>query len=203
MCRLRSEVPEGSSGRWRIERFDVPEPDADEHDQRPSWARDQAGTYTHLLCNDELYMSDLYAEVHTQLPAITEGRRRGGRILVTGLGLGLVVDAMLAPPSPPIDEIVIVELSGDVIELVEPTLLARHGPLVRIVQADARRWGPCPSERFTVGWHDIWPSPRTPTAIAESHELIARFSAMCDWQGAWPLTYLEAEARAAADHQPD
>lgn len=196
MCRLRSDVPEGASGRWRIERFDVPAPDVDRHDERPIWARDPAGTYTHLLCDDELYMSDLYAEIHTQLPAIHEARRRGGRILVTGLGLGLVVDAILAAPSPPIDEIVVIELSGDVIGLVEPTLLERHGSLVHIVQADARRWDRSPGDRFTVGWHDIWPSPRTPSAIAESHELIARFSAVCDWQGAWPLTYLEAETQA-------
>ncbi len=192
----RTSVPEGASGRWRVERFTVHEVDPAAPDVRPAWARDDPGTYTQLLCDEELFMSDLHAELHTQAPAIHEARARGGRILVTGLGLGLVVEAILAEPRPAVTEIVVVEQSADVIALVEPYLAEKYAGAVRVVQADALAYRPADVERFTVGWHDIWSSPQAPVATEQSYALIERYADVCDWQGAWPLVFLEAEAAA-------
>jgi len=55
-----------------------------------------------------------------------------GRVLCAGLGLGLMVHHLVNRPD--IDEIHVVELSGDVIELVEPTLPG-YGD-VRVTRAD-------------------------------------------------------------------
>ena len=125
MSPLRTAVPTGSSGEWRVERFAVAANDA--ADTWPAWARDQPGEYTELACGDEVYMTDLVAELYTQQPAIDEARARGGRVLVTGLGLGLVVEAMLAAPTPPITTVVVVEQSPDVVDLVGPYLAERYG----------------------------------------------------------------------------
>ena len=184
-------MPEGRSGCWRVERFTIPEPPEGFVDDRPEWAQDKPGTYTQLLCDEELFMSDLYVEIHTQAPAIAEARRRGGRILITGLGLGLVVEAILAEPRPAVTNIVIVEQAADVVKLVEPYLRERYGSVVRVVVHDALTYQPEPGERFTVGWHDIWPSPQDPIATEQSHELLERFADVCDWQGSWALVFLD------------
>jgi hypothetical protein len=195
--RLGTRVPPGCSGAWRIEHFEVPAPAGDVSDRRPAWARDEPGRYTQLVCGDELYMTDLAAELHTQRPAIEEARERGGRILITGLGLGVVVEAMLAPSSTNITEIVVVERSPDVVALVGPYLVEQYGSTVRIVTDDAFDYVPVAADRFTVGWHDIWPVPQAELALAQSHALIRRFAEVCDWQGAWPLVYRDAEALAS------
>lgn len=186
-----TRVPVGRSGRWRVERLTIPLPPEGFVDDRPAWAQDEPGNYTQLLCDDELFMSDLYVEIHTQAPAIDEARRRGGRILITGLGLGLVVEAILAEPRPAVTEVVVIEQSPDVIALVEPYLRERYGPLVRVVEHDALTYQTLAGEHFTVGWHDIWPSPQDPIATAQSHELIERFAPVCDWQGSWALVFLD------------
>ena len=41
------------------------------------------------------FMTDLYEEWWTQKNAIDEACRRGGHLLVTGLGLGMIVEAIV------------------------------------------------------------------------------------------------------------
>ncbi len=186
---LRADIPPGRSGRWRVERFSI---DAVEGvDTRPHWARDAEGEYTRLICDEVLFMTDLHAELYTQRVAIEEAWQRGGAALVTGLGLGLVVDAMLLRAA--VDRVTVVEASADVVALVAPRLSERHRDRLRVVTADAFTWEPEPSERFTVGWHDIWPVPQDPVAIAEAQVLEDRFAGVCDWQASWPAEYVAAE----------
>lgn len=193
---VRSRVPEGTSGSWRLERFVVPERLDGYVELRPWWAQDEPGTYTRLVDGSETYMSDLYVELHTQAPAIVEARRCGGRILITGLGMGLIVEAILSDPQPLIDEIVIIEYSADVISLVQPYLHGRFGSMVRIEQGDARTWQPDAGEHFSVGWHDIWADPWSETAAVESALMRSHFDEVCDWQGSWSTTFVH-ECKAA------
>lgn len=186
---LRADIPPGCSGPWRIERFSVAAPAG--VDTRPRWARDAAGEYTRLSCGDVLFMTDLHAELYTQRVAIEAAWQRGGEVLVTGLGLGLVVDAMLRRAA--VGRVTVVESSSDVVALVAPRLAERHGDRLRVVTADAFAWEPEPAERFTVGWHDIWPVPQDPVAVAEAQVLEDRFAGVCDWQASWPAEYLAAE----------
>ncbi|MGI9644277.1 MAG: hypothetical protein ACR2O6_03095 [Ilumatobacteraceae bacterium] len=189
---LRADIPPGRSGRWRVERFSVPSVEGVE--TRPRWARDAAGEYTQLSRDNVLFMTDLHAELYTQRVAIEQAWQRGGAVLVTGLGLGLVVDAMLRRPA--VDRVVVVEASADVVSLVAPSLSSRHGDRLRVVTADAFAWEPDPADCFTVGWHDIWPVPQDPVAIAEAQVLEERFAGVCDWQASWPAEYLAAEREA-------
>lgn len=201
MHHRRSTIPPGTSGEWRLEQFTVAARDST--DERPHWARDASGTYTRLLCDDVLYMTDLYAELYTQRVAIEQAHRRGGEVLVTGLGLGLVADAMLE--STAVERVTIVEASDDVIHLVGRHLARTHGDRLRLVHADAFDWTPAPDARFTVGWHDIWPTPQDPLALDEARELEARYAPWCDWQRSWPAEYLAAEMEIAVApaHAPE
>ena len=197
---FKSAVPVGTSGTWRLEHFEVPAPHPDGLEVRPWWARDPAGIYTRLVDGNEVYMSDLYVELYTQAPAIDEARARGGRILITGLGMGLVIEAMLAdgPAGPPIEQIVVVEYSADVVALVAPYLEKKYGDRVVVLLGDARTWTPKPGERFTVGWHDIWADPWLPLAAEESEQMIAHHAPWCDWQGSWSTTFVDEATSAKA-----
>ncbi len=197
---FKSEVPVGTSGTWRLERFEVPHPLPGTRDVRPWWAKDPAGTYTRLVDGNEVYMSDLYVELYTQAPAIDEARARGGKILITGLGMGLVVEAILAEPrqGPPIEQIVVVEYSADVVALVGPYLEKQFGDRVVVRLGDARAWEPEADEHFTVGWHDIWADPWLSMAADESAQMIAHYDRWCDWQGSWSTTFVDEATTAKA-----
>ena len=135
-------------------------------------------------------MTDLYNEWWTQRRAIDEARARGGEILITGLGLGLVAEAILRQGA--VKRITIVEVSPDVIRLVEPHLRHRHGSRIEVIEADAFTWMPPGGRHFTVGWHDIWPDPYSNEL--EIAKLERRYRTFCDWQGFWPREYLAAES---------
>ena len=189
---VRSEVPAGRSGPWVIEKITLPERPYDPNaDPRPDCFKFRPGVYTSLRRDSVQFMTDLYDEWWTQRRAITESLQRGGDVLITGLGLGLVADAILRAPNSPVQRITIIEQSPDVIRLVEPSLRARHTGRVEVIEADAFSWQPA-GRRFTVAWHDIWPDPHEPRVDAEIAQLEARYRASADWQGAWPREYLLA-----------
>src|SRR4051812_35762651 len=166
-------------------------------DPRPDCFQFRPGVYTCLRRGPVQYMTDLYDEWWTQRTGIAEALARGGEILITGLGLGLVAEAILRPPASPVTRLTIVEFSEDVIRLVAPFLQARYPGRIEIVQGDAFTWTPLHGRTFSVGWHDIWPDPHTATNAAEMDRLERRHGIWCDWQGFWPKAYLEAMADGA------
>ena len=196
----KSQVPAGRSGRWRVEKFEVPEPR--QPDRRPHWCRSPGGTYTRLLRDHEVYMTDLREEWWTQRRAIREGIERGGRVLITGLGLGLVVESILEHPGTRAEHVTVVERSPDVIRLVEPHLRGRLGRRLTVVEADALTWEPPVRARYGVAWHDIWPNPHDDAVLPEERRLEERYRPFCDWQGSWVTHYREDERAAATAARP-
>lgn len=188
---FHSELPVGRSGEWSIEKIVIPEraynPD---EDSRPDCFKFRPGTYTGLSRGHQQFMTDFYDEWWTQRPGIEQALRRGGEILITGLGLGLIAEAMLRPTNSPVGRITIIEFSSDVIRLVAPYIRSRYPDKVEIIEADAFTWQPPPNKRFTVGWHDIWPNPTASTNFEEMERLEIHYRDYCDWQGFWPKTYL-------------
>lgn len=196
---MRSEVPPGRSGDWVIEKIDFPERVAPiGGDPRPDCFRYRSGRVTRLRCGEVDYMTDLYDEWWTQTEAIEQASARGGRVLLTGLGLGLVAEAILRH-SERVEGITIVERSPEVIDLVAPYLGRRYGSRIEIVHADAFGYRPS-STRFTVGWHDIWPDPHHPSVLDEVAVLKDRYRHVCDWQGSWPEAYRLAEKDMERQH---
>lgn len=117
-----------------------------------------AGTYTKLLTlhpggGVTLQMSDTPDECHDAVDFVLTAR---GRVLVTGLGLGVVANALLLKES--VTHVTVLEVSQHVIDLVGPLLEAQHGTdRLHIRQADALAYKPAPGERYDWAWHDIWP----------------------------------------------
>ena len=192
---FRSDVPAGRSGAWAVEKVSIPAREYDPAaDPRPDCFKFRPGVYTCLRRDATQFMTDLYDEWWTQQAGVAEALARGGEVLITGLGLGLVAEAMLRPVGSRVSRVTIVELSPDVIRLMKPYLHSRYPEKIEIIEADAFTWEPPPARRFTIGWHDIWPDPHAPENAEEMRRLGERHRPWCDWQGFWPKTYLEALA---------
>ena len=191
---VRSDAPPGTSGEWSLETFAVDEPMGP--DGRPEWCQSPPGIYRRLKRGSEVFMTDLRQEWWTQRVAVAEACRRGGAVLVTGLGLGQVVESMLQTPGSRVEEVAVVELSRDVIALVGDHLEAKYPGRVRVFQGNAFAWRPPAGARYTVGWHDIWPNPHDAGRWPEMEALEIRYRRYCDWQGSWVREYLREERTA-------
>jgi hypothetical protein len=190
---FRSDVPAGQSGAWVVEKVVIPERDYDSAtDPRPDCFKLRPGLYTCLRHGSTQFMTDLYDEWWTQRSAIQQALSRGGDVLITGLGLALVAEAILREPGSSVSRVTIIEKSADVIRLVAPYLEERHPGKVEVIEADAFVWKPTAGCHFTVGWHDIWPDPHSEQVTQEIAQLREHYRPWCDWQGSWPEDYLEA-----------
>lgn len=183
---LKCDVPEGQSGPWRIERF-VIDPEAARlynlgllFEGNGRYAV-EPGTYTRLAhehTHDPI-MSDTPAEVRALKPAAHAFERYGGRVLINGLGLGLVVKVALMAPA--VEHVDVVEIDPDVIRLVAP----HYGNgRVTVYEADAFTIQWPRGTRWSAVWHDIWP-----TICGDNAEGIGRlkrrYAQRCVWQAAW------------------
>ena len=95
-------------------------------------------------------MSDTPAEIREHAEALNYA---SGRVLITGLGLGVVLSGLLA--SNVVDHITVVEIDKDVIALTAPYY--KDDPRVTIVNADALTFARTyEGDDFDYAWHDIW-----------------------------------------------
>lgn len=150
-------------------------------------------------------MSDTPAEISEHRHAIENAT---GRVLIHGLGLGVLVSALLAKPD--VKHIDVVEIDREVIALTGGYYSS--DPRVRIWRGDAveKRWPA--HKRWDYVWHDIWShiSSRNLTDDEAEHgisydRIFKLFEGRADLQGAW--AYEEAlemheiyeEGRAADD----
>jgi hypothetical protein len=142
------------------------------------------GTYTRLKIGPVDMMTDLYDEWWSQREAIAEALQRGGHVLISGLGLGMIIECILRPQDSPVERVTVLEKSADVIALTGPHMMARCGDRLEIVHTSAFDWKPPRGARFSVAWHDIWPKPDE-RYRAEVELLEKKFAPFCDWQGSW------------------
>lgn len=197
-------VPEGESGRFRVERFEVSDEDAARERLRAvinSFSRRMpvpAGQYTRLirfpvdsrlLASFTLVMSDTPAEIRDHMYAVSLAH---GRVLVNGLGLGVVVQAMLRKPE--VECLTVVEIEPDVISLVGPYYQEMFGDRLEIIEADALEWKAPVGDRFDVVWHDIWDSVNMDN-LPDMHKLHRKYGHRCGYQDSW--------ARAECEWQRD
>lgn len=167
-----STVPDGTLGPWKIDRINLDLPDmlaarALVKGER-GWT--PPGTYTRLIHADRgVIMSDTLDECVDLLPLVNTVK---GRILITGLGLGVAVDAALRKPD--VSKVTVVEINKRVIRLVQPHLEDLHGDLVEFVNADAFDWEPPYGSKWDWAWHDIW-DEISPQIIKDLGVLRARY----------------------------
>jgi hypothetical protein len=172
-------VPDGVSGDWAVETFQISK-------EESGWTAIRAffhpeafvspGSYKKLTRRGTIVMSNTDMEIRTNLPIWSNGK---GHVLVNGLGLGMVLHALLHKPE--VTRVTVVENSPDVIRLVGPTF---SGSRVEIIQADALEYRPARGIRFGAVWHDIWDSMCADNLPA-MEKLHRRYGRICDWQGSW------------------
>lgn len=183
--RLRQvDVPEGQSGDWQIAKFEVTESDAQMHNLRacmhPGSRIIKSGIYTKLTRNGQIIMSDTPAEIGDHREPVR--RAQNGRVLINGLGIGMVLQGILDETS--VEHLTVVENSSDVIALVAAHWKNKYGDRLTIINADAFDWRPPKNVRYCVVWHDIWDNI-TSDNLSDMHKLHRKYGRRCVWQGSW------------------
>lgn len=144
------QLKEASSGDWKVEQFTITDNEAKIHNIRETLnCRGRfisSGTYWRLKCGSEVVMSNTPAEIDDHIRFISKA---SGNVLIAGLGLGMVVKALLDKPE--VHHITVVEKSEDVIKLVSPYY---QDSRVTIVHQDIFDYKP--TDTFDYAWFDIW-----------------------------------------------
>lgn len=108
--------------------------------------------FTGLRIDGVTYMSDTPLEKLTNLPFIEAAH---GRVLIFGLGLGLILEPILAKPE--VRSVSVVELNRDVSRLIGHQYLKRHDNLF-LFHGDAFTWEPPAGVLpYDTIYFDIWP----------------------------------------------
>lgn len=109
----------------------------------------EANTYTRLLINGCLWMSDAEFECRIYQDIIREAK---GNVLIAGLGIGLILPPLLAKKT--VATLTVLEINQDVIDCVKPHF---NSPKLTITQADCNTWL-VPKRQFDMIFVDIWPN---------------------------------------------
>lgn len=152
---MRRIVPEGRRGIARIEHYRISRHEIDMASMGRAGGlayTDPKKTYTKLLVDGELMMSDTQMERTTNLGFLWEAT---GDVLIAGLGIGLVLHPLVAKPE--VRSVTVIEKYPDVIALVGRTV--PRG--VDIICADIFDWRPKKGTKFDTIYFDIWPDQCT------------------------------------------
>lgn len=167
-------LPEMSRNGWRVEHFTTDR--TDWHSALGGRAVPVSEKYTRLMRNNTLVMSDTPAEMRDHRFAVHMAR---GSCLLNGLGLGMVLKNILLKPS--VTEVIVVEISQDLIDLISPYY---NDSRVKFVCADAFTYRTTKGKRFGMVWHDIWDNICADN-LPEMEKLHRKYGRKCDWQGSW------------------
>lgn len=132
------------------------------------------------------WMADSAVEIATQADCI---RRLRGKVLIGGLGLGVLVKAALGRRD--VDAVDVLEIDSDIVGMVGPHY---RDPRVRIITADALEFKPRAKRWYDVVYMDIWRNVGACNLI-DMITLRRRWVDRCGWYGAW------SEDRAIAQLQ--
>lgn len=180
-------IPEGENGAYRVEKFEISEEGAKFHNMRASFQPPRSGgarwvepgEYTKLTHNGNCIMSDTPAELTDHIPI---ARKAKGRILITGLGIGVVIQACLGKQE--VEKVTVLEIAEEVIQLVGPHYKERYGNRLEIIHTDAREFQPATGDHWETAWHDIW-EDICGDNWKEMQRLKDHYALFCSWQGCW------------------
>lgn len=175
-------IPEGTSGVWSVEHFTVGKRDAEIERVRALFSSSSRGRFTpegqymRLRRNGRVIMSNTPDELRDLREFKFKAK---GRVLINGLGLGCA--AMIALDKPSVEHVTVIELSSDVVALVEPHLCSDR---LTVINADAYQWQPPKGERYGAVWHDIW-DDICGDNLDGMKRLHRKYGRLTDWQGSW------------------
>ncbi len=203
--KVTGECPEGECGDVTIEQFDFTEGQAkwaELHDMiHGRFGVALAGRYTRLSIDGTLMMTDTPDEIRDHMGVIARTARVGTRtVLVAGLGLGVVVRAILMNRH--VEKVVVLEQSRDVLELVAHRwLMPIYQDRLTVVQCDVLAYRPAKGERYDVAWFDIWPTV-SGDHWSEMKLLHRRWARRVGWQDSWRRGEMQRLARTGEDAPP-
>ncbi|HII95189.1 MAG TPA: hypothetical protein HA367_05605 [Candidatus Methanofastidiosum sp.] len=144
------DVPDGVSGNWKVETFAVQDQELSQVISMFKTGRGvPGGTYKALKRGRTVVMSNTPDEISDFMSFVYRAK---GSVLVNGLGLGVLLKALLNKPE--VTDITVIELSEDVIKLVAPTYQTDNR--VTIIHGDAFTYKPPIDKKYDAVWHDIW-----------------------------------------------
>lgn len=185
------DAPEGVSGDWRVERFEITESHATlgllaamQHGRGST----PPGTYTKLMRGGTIVMSDTRDELRDHASAYFAAR---GQVLIVGLGLGCLLRGVLRKES--VEHVDVVERSPDVIALLGEhyeKMAADLGKSLTIHEADIfeQKWPP--NTHWDVAWFDIW-DDLCESNLSGMSKLLRSYGRRADWKGCWGKEYIE------------
>ena len=193
---MATVLPEGEKGEAKLKHYTVSEQEAARSLLRmaATGGREQAtkgGTFAQLYVGGQLVMSDTQMERDTNRGLIQFAQ---GDVLVAGLGVGLVLIPLLSKED--VKSVTVVELSKDVIDLVEPHIRRATGKLaaekLAVIQADIFDWKPPQGARYHYIYFDIWPNLCTTNLkeMTRLHRKFGRRKAPGGLMGSWGRTQL-------------
>jgi hypothetical protein len=191
-------LPTGSSGSFAVRRFEITKEGADDYNRHMAenenaWARTRhvspgmhtglyefdTSSWLSLVTSTDPWMSDTPAEVLDHCNVMIQMVKRGGRVLINGLGLGMIAAYALRRPN--VTHVDVIELQGDIINLVGPHLPNQEKLTLHHVSAYDIEWN---DERWNVAWHDIWPTIN-PDNLPDMDRLEAKYADRVDYQETW------------------
>lgn len=176
-------LPKGVCGDWSVQRFEVTERAAELCNLRAAFGHGRerivAGWYTKLCHQTHIVMSDTPTERRDHLPLYY---RASGHVLISGLGLGVAVQACLQKSG--VTPVTVIEIANEVIQLVAPHYQERFGDRFEVILADIRGWKPNKGTRYDAIWHDIW-NEICSDNWSEMKRLKRRFQPYARWQQCW------------------
>lgn len=176
--KIEINVPDGVSGNWSVETFTVQEKELSQVISMFKTGRGvPAGTYKRLMRNGTCIMSNTPDEIRDFMSFVYRSK---GSVLINGLGLGVLLKALLNKPE--ITDVTVIEKSEDVINLVAPTYLTDKRIIV--INADAFTYKPPKGKRYNAVWHDIW-DYISGDNLPEMAKLHRKYGSKTDYQDSW------------------
>lgn len=132
-----------------------------------------------------LWMSDTRAEILEHAPMLEKlelcgSARQAKRVLINGLGLGIIARAALNTPG--VEHVDVVDINYDVIELVGGFLTKDSRITIHPGDAYKIKWPR--GTRWDLAWHDIWPTISDDN-IPGMDELTRKYQGRVMWQASW------------------
>lgn len=198
---MHNIVPEGRYGDAAVEHFTITKRDADAYNLGLLFSgarhmRVEAGRYVRLssLSGGLLEMTDTPMEQASNREFVQNAH---GRVLVFGLGLGMVLHPVLRYVADA--HVTVVERNPNIIKLIAPTL-ARYRKRVTIIEGDADTWLSEKGDVWNTIYFDIWPTISSDN-LPQMGRLLRRAIPWKDrsdpkfWIGCWQRDYLKATLR--------
>lgn len=192
-------IPEGTLPTASIEHFEVSKEASQHTAMRAAFGRPSEyvpeGRYCRLKVGRTVMMSDTWMEQRMNIDVVL---RAHGKVLIAGLGIGMVLLPILAKPE--VTSVLVIELNPDVVQLVEVAIRHAAGSnadKLQVIVADIFDWDPPKGELWDMIYFDIWPTICTDNLrdMTKLHRKFARRKNPGAWMNSWQREHLMREKR--------